>query len=349
MSNQQPTSNEWHRLYEAAGNVKKLAPWEWMFEDQVFGVRNPETGETGFVSVMGMAGEHLSVALYPDPAALYAFFELHEDAQFGDEDIEPERILEIPQIQASFEDRDYLTKEDRDIIKKLGLKFRGANSWPMFRSYSPGLFPWHINGTEARFLTYALEQLLDVAPRIQEDEEILMPTDEDEDYLVRVSREDKGETIWEDEIINIPQPPPPPPLKVQLDLKEVEKLKTKSLNNQSIEFDVRLLPMPVKEKGRPFFPYMMLIVESKLGLIIGVEMLQPLPTIAAMRADVPNKLIEFFSNLDAIPNQVVVRTKWLADVLKPLTDELKVKLVLTDSLPNADEAFEEMMQMPMFG
>ena len=51
------------------------------------------------------------------------------------------RVLEIPQLQASFEDRGHLQKEDRDVIKKLGLKFRGANSWPMFRNYAPECSP----------------------------------------------------------------------------------------------------------------------------------------------------------------------------------------------------------------
>jgi hypothetical protein len=39
MSDQQPTPptvEEWRKLYELAGQVKALAPWEWMFEDEVF-------------------------------------------------------------------------------------------------------------------------------------------------------------------------------------------------------------------------------------------------------------------------------------------------------------------------
>jgi len=38
-----------------------------------------------------------------------------------------------------FEDRDGLDKQDREVIKKLGLKFRGAHAWPMFCSYRPGM------------------------------------------------------------------------------------------------------------------------------------------------------------------------------------------------------------------
>ena len=134
-----PTIEEWGRLYAAAGRVKEMAPWEWMMEDDVFGVRNPERDEIGFVSVMGAGGEHFAGALYQGAAALYDFLALSEAGRDGRGDsVVAGRVLEIPQLQASFEDRGHLQKEDRDVIKKLGLKFRGANSWPMLR---PGNVP----------------------------------------------------------------------------------------------------------------------------------------------------------------------------------------------------------------
>ena len=60
----QPTEKEWKRLYEFAVKVKELAPWEWMYEDQIFGVQNPEAEEIGFVSIMGIAGEHFGISFY---------------------------------------------------------------------------------------------------------------------------------------------------------------------------------------------------------------------------------------------------------------------------------------------
>src|SRR2546428_3532096 len=145
MSEKTPTVEEWGRLYAAAGRVKEMAPWEWMMEDDVFGVRNPEREEIGFVSVMGAGGEHFAVALYQGVDALYDFLALSEAGRDGTADsVGAERVLEIPQLQASFEDRGRLQKEDRDTIKKLDLKFRGANSWPMFRNYAPGMFPWFL-------------------------------------------------------------------------------------------------------------------------------------------------------------------------------------------------------------
>lgn len=345
MADSKPTAEEWRKLYAIAAKVNELAPWKWMFEDSIFGMQNPETGETGFVSVMGMAGEHISIAVYPDAAALHAFLKLEEDAQFGDSEVSPERVLEIPQIQASFEDRNYLQKEDHEIIKKLGLKFRGSKSWPMFRNYTPGLFPWFISGAEARFLNCALEQLLEVAPRVREDEDILTPTDDDEEYLVRVSREENGKLVWEDKIVKVSEPAPLPAIKTQLDPKKIEQLRQKKLVNRSIELDVRMLPTPVKEKGRPFFPYIMLIADSKSGMILGMDMLQPLPSIAAMRADAPNHLLSFLLKLDVIAHPIVVSSEWLAEALTPLANESGLKLVQTDSLPGVEEALAGMMEM----
>src|SRR3972149_3793897 len=98
-----PTLDSWRRLYEAALPLKKLAPWEGMAEDEVFGVQDPETGTIGFVSVMGLLGE---VDIFPPY-------------------IPAQGLWEIPHQHASFEDRQLLESQDRKIIKDLGLQFRG--------------------------------------------------------------------------------------------------------------------------------------------------------------------------------------------------------------------------------
>jgi hypothetical protein len=329
--------------------VNELAPWKWMFEDQVFGVRNPETGETGFVSVMGMGGEHFSIALYPDAAALHAFLRLEEEGRSGKIEVAPERVLEIPQLQASFEDRDYLEKEDRETIKKLDLKFRGANAWPMFRDYSPGFLPWFVSGAEARFLALALEQLLDVAPRVRKDESLLTPTENDKDFLVRVSCKEGSKLVWQDETVAIAEPSPVS-IKVTLNPELIEQFKRKPVKDSAIELDVTMLPMPFREKKeRPRFPYLMLILDSRAGMIIGTNMLQITTTLADLRADIPNEIGRALANLEAVPRFIVVRSEWLAEALKPLAAELGLKIQPADSLPALEAALDFLSQMPGFG
>jgi hypothetical protein len=346
MSEKNPTIDEWGRLYAAAGRVKEMAPWKWMMEDDVFGVRNSERDEIGFVSVMGAGGEHFAVALYQGAAALYDIFALSEAGRGGTADsVVAERVLEIPQIQASFEDRGRLEKEDRDTIKKLGLKFRGANSWPMFRNYAPGMFPWFLTSSEARFLTTALEQLLDVAPRVRDDEDVLRGGEHDE-FLVRVPRVENARLVWEDKIIRVPEPElkeaAPSPLDPQL----LESLRKLPEVTNVIEIELTMLPMPVREKkDRPFFPYLLMLVDASSGVILGNDMLQPLPSLDAMRAELPTKVAEYLLQVGVRPLKIAVRTETTARSLAPLAEELGIRIKLSPRLPALDEAIEFMGRM----
>jgi len=53
MPEQAPSLEEWKGLYEAAVRLRELAPWEWMYDSDIFGVKNPYTGEVGYCCVLG--------------------------------------------------------------------------------------------------------------------------------------------------------------------------------------------------------------------------------------------------------------------------------------------------------
>lgn len=298
------------------------------------------------MSVMGAGGEHFAVTLYQGADALYDFLALSEAGRDGRADrIGAERVLEIPQLQASFEDRGRLQKEDRDIIKKLGLKFRGASSWPMFRNYAPGMFPWFLTSSEARFLTTALEQLLDVAHRVRDDEDVLWG-EGDDDFLVRVPRVEKARLVWEDKIMRVPEPELKEAAPAPLDPQLLESLKQLPEVTNVIEIELTMLPMPVREKkDRPFFPYLLMLVEASSGVILGNDMLQPLPSLDAMRAEFPTKVAGHLLQLGVKPLKIAVRTETTARSLAPLAEELGIRIKLSPRLPALDEALEFMGRM----
>ncbi len=105
-----PSIDQWQALYQQATQVKKMVPWNWMEEIDLFGVQYPADGLLDFVSVMGMAGEHFSIAVYRGAQAVHDLLELHENPS-DDPRENGERIMEIPQLQLSFEDRDFLADE----------------------------------------------------------------------------------------------------------------------------------------------------------------------------------------------------------------------------------------------
>jgi hypothetical protein len=333
-----PTNDVWRGLYEAAVRVKEMAPWEWMTEAHVFGVQDPETREIGFVSVMGMLGEYYAISVYPNPEALYSFWMVQEAGP----DINPDALLEIPQIHASFEDRGDLENKDRQVIKDLGLKFRGRKEWPMFRSYRPGYAPWFVEAEEARLLTNALDQLTDVAPRFREDPFLLEPPGEDS-YLVRVPREEGGALVWEDHLMEVP-PSEPSPIEIEVDFRAFGDLEGLACGGE-LEMDFFMLPTPVMEgKDRPFFPYMLLTVDTGSGMVLGHDLLTADPSLEAMWASIPQTVAEQFAATEIVPEKVTAGSELLYGLLQPLAESFDFELVYSDTLLILDQVREFMLQ-----
>lgn len=331
-----PTLEEWKRLYDLMAQVKKAAPWDWMEEGDIFGIQMPETGELGFISVMGALGEHFAVAVYQGAKGLGGFWNMQSKGP----QLSPEIVLQVPQLQASFEDRDLIEKEDRDLMKTLGLKYRGANAWPQFRSYRPGCFPWFIEKNEAEMLICALEQLLQVAPRFKEDPSILMPTDNEHDYLMRVNNHGK----WEDSVNHITLREEMT-FDLLMDEEALEHLRTLMPGKFTLEIDLSMMDQPVQEKRkeRPFFPFMLMLADHESGMILGVDLLTPLPTMEAMWSDVPativDKLAEGFP-----PKEIHVKDDMLYLLLQPVAQELGFSLKKQSRLKEIDRAKRELQK-----
>ncbi|HXF85653.1 MAG TPA: hypothetical protein VNK49_09705 [Anaerolineales bacterium] len=329
-----PTLEEWKRLYDLMAQVKALAPWEWMQEDDIFGIQMPETGEQDFVSVMGMLGEHFAVAVYQGIKGLGGFWNL----QLLGYAAPPELVLQIPQVHASFEDRDMVEKADREVMKQLGLKFRGANAWPLFRSYRPGCFPWYIEKQEAKMLICALEQLLDVAPRFKDNPDMLTPGDDDE-YLVRVKKDDH----WEDSVQRITFR-----REVTLNLimneKALEHLRKMMPGKLTLEIDLYMMMDPVQEKAneRPFFPFMLMLADHHSGMILGFDLLTPLPSMEAMWSEVPAVVVEKLAE-GFPPKEVLVKDAMLYMLLQPVAEEAGFRLKKESHLKMIERAQNEFL------
>ncbi len=334
-----PSTDEAHQLYSAAVRVKELAPWKWMDESELFGVQSPETGELGFVSIMGMAGEHFAVAVYQGAEGLYGILDF---ASSDPATLQPDGLLDIPQLQASFEDRDLLDKQDRDLIKKLGLKFRGAGAWPKFRSYRAGYMPWFVTAEEARFLTHALRQTLEVAPRVKDDPDILDAGEDEESYLMRVAVERGDSLVWEDQLMRVP-PPEPAAIKVLMDTTVLAQLRQLPLTPLKLEADFFSLPTAIGEKGeRPSRPYMLMLAEGRSGMIVGFEMMHVEASLHEMYARIPRKVVGMLAQAGVIPAEIEARSELLLGLLEPLATTLNFKLIETDDLPNIDAARDSM-------
>ena len=266
-----PTIDEWNALYKAAENFKKAACWKWMYDNDIFGVQDPETGEIAYCCIMGNAGEHFAISGYLGTEGLDGILKMFSGEV---EPSDPDNMYLQKCLMCSFEDRAALAPEDLKVIKDLGLKFRGRNEWPVFRHYEPGLFPWFLNASQCRFLTRINTQALEVSLRCRESKKILehktLYT-----YLVRVNRKPGSrDSSWEDQYAEIE---PYRPEFVSFHIKDEMRLRrlvsTKLDKRIVLEADTFFTASPVREKGRPYYPKVCVLLDHHTGMVISFEML----------------------------------------------------------------------------
>ncbi len=323
---------DWRRLYESAVKIKELAPWEWMSETDVFGVEDPESAKIGLVSVMGALGEHFSVALYPDVDAFHRMQNLAPDDIKND----PAQFLNVTHLQAAFEDRGFVEAQDHRIIKELGLRFRGRNAWPVFRSYRPGYHPWFLEPEEVLRLSVALDQLLNVAPRLLENSSLLSFPERGRYLVRRLNRE--GHQRWEDISVLIPEPGPIRPVAPPIP-PNIGALKRLPRKKKTIEVDFSGFPVTIGEKGdRPRFPYMFLAVEGEKGLILGFDLIEVTSGMEAALERVSTLIAGIFLEQGFLPVEIRVKSQLLCDALDGLTRELEIGLKRVSHLKRVDAA-----------
>ena len=340
MKDGKPTIGEWKKLYNAAFKMKENECWNIFNDNDIFGIKDPETGMIGYCSVMGRLGEHYGLAVHKGTRGLEGLLSMQ------DGNIEPTLMGALQAqncLMASFEDRKYLDGNDHKIIKKLGLKFRGPNSWPVFRDYTSGYHPWYLNSSDVRFLTLALEQTVHIYRRIGEDPDLLN-NNEDSHFLVRVLGSDGIE--WKDEWL---YPEPPTPDTRDPDFGEVPELKdlmerirkNKKLGIDTWEIGTFFSLKSVREgHGRPYYPKMFVYADNGTGLILSFLPTEP----TYYQAIFLHHFLSYLAKADELPGKIFTSDEEIISLLLPLAKELDIDLIKSDRLPVVEEFRNEMAE-----
>jgi hypothetical protein len=198
---------------------------------------------------------------------------------------------------------------------------------------------------ECRVMQLTLSQGLAVWPQFQKDPERLksLPADH---YLVRVQATTSDGTEWREEIRQML--PADEVLTVVSEIPSREQLTPLPKQPTTFELDVWFKPdQPVREKGeRPFFPFMLLMVDAPNDFILGVEFIAPLPSLEIMWGTIAEKVCQCLIRAKVVPSELVVRRKLLMGLLDPLARQTGIQLSLAKRLP----AIEKVVRtMPRFG
>lgn len=327
---------EWRGLFEQAQRYFQLAPWRWMADSDLFGVQDPESGEIGYMAVLGKLGEEFGLLVYLGRDGLDTYLKLQAG---GAEELDWDLVAKQRCLQLFFEDRKELTPRDLALLQRLGLKFRGKKAWPVFRSQRPGYEAWYLEAHEVRYFTHALAQTCEVAERFREDPELL-GVDEDLFVLVRVPLDGEGRA-WENRRLPLP-PPPPLPRAETIPHETLASLAREDRPRQGIwEVDVFAVPALVREvKNSPsMFMSTVLCVHQASGFVLALHV-QPF---SQRFTDLARHVSAALANAALPwPQEVWVKRPELVAVLSPLLGPLGIDLVLTSFLPALEEAQESL-------
>lgn len=342
-----PSQKDWARLHQAAIEFKRLEPWKWLRDDEIFGVRDPISGTTGYCCVSGEEDDELGnpgLMVFMGDAGLARCLEMllvPEDQVMEEEDIvirASDILFNVHMITLIFADQEDLEDRDLAAVRSVGLKLRGQRQWPMFRSTRPGFLPWFLDKEEARFFTLALEQAMEIARQLQLAPASLSPVFSEDRLLVRVPEERAEGYAWHNEWVKpvVPEaaPAPMPTPAINQDL--VQRVQENTRVRQGIwEVDVFLSPAPTGGPNeRPYFPRATMCVDKSSGFVLDSTLDEPWLPLDM----VGDHLLELMDKVEAVPRQIDVASDEVRAIVEPVCTALGIKLRRARRLPKLEAA-----------
>jgi|GEM_PF-1899120 len=296
-----------------------------MLDDlNIIGVRDPSTGETGYGVVMGSGGTLFGLCLYRGVEGFETYRKLvDEEPDFqADEFYATQNCLKL-----ELDSRRNLHPEDLDVIRQLGLSFKGRHAWPQFRSLSPGFAPWFLTEAEATFLKLALEAICHHFEKVVRRE--IDESSRENQCLVYSPATDAHSSFtsrWEP----WPQPLPPRFRLPVLDLARINgMLANKPKPDSPWEAGVFFLPSTIHDRDRPYFTRIACVCQQVSGFAFAFDLMPPETSIAQALADTICASVERHGFL---PETLFVMEKETATSLMSLGKALGIKILHREHL-----------------
>lgn len=321
--------DDWSELLDLAEEFKKLQPWKWMDDDQIIVVKDPETEELIYCSVMGGAGMEFGLVAFIGEEG-YTYLNRLMTGNINDE----KEYFKQNSLTLNLVDRGELEDEDYQLLKEHGRSYRGKNQWPMFRSFKPGYYPWFLDGEEVQLLSFILDEVIFASQYTKNMDQdnlagrsYMLYTFDKEEYDAA-----SNDVTKKDEI----------PLYVnELELQHLKH--SLKRYNTPLEFDCEYINFPTQDEPdeRPYLPTVILSVERKNQLIVYYNMIGKDGDITET---VQKELVELVKRIKAIPREIWVKEE-MARLLNPIAKKLNIQLLPVQQLPLLNAALKEMEQM----
>ena len=330
----EPSSEQWLALHEAFREYCQAAPWQWLDDTQLVAIDHPSAEYRGYCVVLGSGGREFGLGVYRGDEGLAGYLAL----MAGGVAEESHEVLDFTNsLSALLADRELLNKEERDLIRSLGLRYRGRGQWPLFQTAQPGHLPWKVDSSEAEFLTMSLRSMIDLSSPLGNGEISVDSTIDSRKLLVRSFQDGEWHSRWETLLLPMPQPAPNYP-----DLDRLRRLAESRPSTDSVwELSIFYFHVPLRQDrgSRPHFPVFAMLVHTESGYVVTEHFMEPDPS-DIDRQELVAKLLEA---LPGLPSEVIVSTPRMAQLVQSVTAPLGI-LLSVDETPAAWATKEELYE-----
>lgn len=336
------------KLYQLAFEYKKTKLWKFLWDTQVFAVKLSD-GNIGYISIMGMAGEHCALGLYIGTEGLDSFRTIAKANQFMMTPMEfQESLLQQNCLQCAFEGKDVLSEEEQEETKAFahahGIRLAGKNAYPHFEKYQPNCYPWFLQTEqEQEYLCEALEAAIELTRRLEAKypQELGLVEIGDHTENILMLEQNNGEYFLGRVKLPKPQPVIYPAPKAENDI-SVARLK--KIRKAGVwECEIIICPGPIQNSPEdiPTFPMIFLAVENRTDFILPIL---PVVNYNENAQKLLDSFIEACLQHKICPAELKVRDERTYAFAEALCGKLGIKISIDENLPVLDGAEYDFMR-----
>ena len=149
----------WKKLYETTKIWSTKKPWLSLESNDWIQIEFDDM-ESIYCTIMGSLGECIGLSIYQGDAGLADLISISRE--YDDIDLSTYMMFDQNCITLYMGNRDEVPKHQKNIIKQLGLRYRGNGNWPYFLSFKKGFMPFDIDDNQAALLIKVMEKLLEI-------------------------------------------------------------------------------------------------------------------------------------------------------------------------------------------
>lgn len=326
------------KLFEAALQYKNAKPWKVLLDSNLFAVRFSD-GVVGYCSTMGNLGTYNALAVYPGEEA----FESLRQIMYPDDFMVDQKKAALEQecLQCCFDNKSDLMPQEleaaQDYARRNGIVYRGKMAFPHFLRFQPYHLPWMLQGErEQEYLILALRSAVEIAQQLSAGGKTLEELGfegqiHSERQIPLLEWTEKG-CVWSKTKLPAPREKQFPKPRLENDL-TVQRLKQmKKSGTWACELVYLMNPVENSNGGAPYYPLLLLAVNSVNGQIIPPQMAEN-----GQEAHLLEQFAEELLSSGICPYKMQVRADRTEKTLETFCKQVGIKLNPCRELPILDE------------